>query len=535
MRELVKDLIDKKISMRGFLASMAAASYATAAARSALAAVEPFIPGTELPAGYARSVTGTGAELMVEQMIEAGARYLFCANGSGIGPIADALVSRPNTIELIQATQEGQVVAIADGYAKVTGKPSFGFYSRVGLPHSTSNMYNSMKDRTPLVMMSDHADAPSEGTDTHEDVDNWEEMVRAYTKWRWTCRRPDRLAEGVRNAYKVSSVLPGGPTHLRVPRDYMYQTVTGEVYSGQALHVPMELRPSASEVERAAKVLLNAKFPLLQVGPEVTVCNARSSMVELADLLAIPVMQHRSYYCDFPNTHPLWVGEDNQVDSFVKQYKQPVDLLLNFGARQLRYVYAGRGKAIHEIHASVDQNTIGRNAPLVAAMVANLDEVAKDLIAAVKDMTTAANLKKLSAERREICAAHTASLLAARMQAGRLSKGAPVPWPRLVYELRQNLEPDAVVVEEQGEEYKTLGLFPFADDAMLKIGRTTGSALGWGVGASAGVKLALPDRQVVALVGDGGFLFGQTDSLWTMSRYSIPVMVVVYNHAYPVA
>ncbi len=65
---------------------------------------------------------------------------------------------------------------------------------------------------------------------------------------------------------------------------------------------------------------------------------------------------------------------------------------------------------------------------------------------------------------------------------------------------------------------------------MTKIGRTEGRALGWGVGASAGVKLAQPNRQVVALQGDGGFLFGQTDSLWTLSRYDIPVMVVVANN-----
>jgi len=99
-----------------------------------------------------------------------------------------------------------------------------------------------------------------------------------------------------------------------------------------------------------------------------------------------------------------------------------------------------------------------------------------------------------------------------------------------MYELNRQLEPDAVVVEELGTEQKTLGYFPFADDAKMKIGRTEGRSLGWGVGASAGVKLALPDRQVVSLQGDGGFLFGQTDSLWTMSRYDIPVMTVVTNN-----
>jgi benzoylformate decarboxylase len=311
----------------------------------------------------------------------------------------------------------------------------------------------------------------------------------------------------------------------------MYAKTSGAIYSGEALNVPMELRPDTSEVERAAKVLLSTNSPLMKVGPEVSQCDARSSVVELCELLAIPVIQHRSFYCDFPNTHGLWLGENNSIPAYLRDYQQPIDLYLNFGARQDPGGFGRRSTAVREIHASVDQNSIGRNSPTVASLVGNLNDVAKDLVEAVKSMATSAQLRKIRGDRQAICAALTDSYRAARMEAGRLSKGEPVPWQRLVYELRQQLEPDAVIVEEQGTEYKSLGLFPFADDAMTKIGRTEGRALGWGVGASAGVKLALPDKQVISLMGDGGFLFGQTDSLWTMSRYDIPVMTVVYNNA----
>ena len=268
MRELVNDLVNAKISRRSFLAGMAAASYSATAAKSALAAVEPFIPGAELPKNYVRTVEGTGADLMMEQMVETGTKYLFCSNGSGLGPFSDSLVGRTD-MQLIQATHEGQVVAIADGYAKVTKKPSFCMYSRVGLPHSTSNMYNAMKDRTGLVIMSDHSNSDREGTDSHEDIDNWIEAVRFYTKWRWEAHHSERLAEWVRRAYKVAGVLPGGPTALRIPRDIMYKKTKGAIFSGEALNVAMDLRPDTSEVERAAKVILSAKSPLMKVGPEV--------------------------------------------------------------------------------------------------------------------------------------------------------------------------------------------------------------------------------------------------------------------------
>lgn len=529
MRDLVGDLINGKLSRRGFMAGMAAASFAPAAARSALAAVEPLVPGSPLPDGYTRRVTGTGADLLVQQMVETGADYLFVSNGSGVGPICDALVDTPG-LQLIQATQEGQVVSIADGYAKASGKVGFGMFSRVGLPHSSSNMYNAMKDRTPLVLFSDHSDTDREGTDSHEDVDDWINAVAPYTKWRWTARRPERISEWVRKAWKVSSVIPGGPTHVRIPRDVLYQPdVTADVYSRQALDISMNLEPDPREIERTARFLLEAESPLLYVGPEVSQMNARPALVELAELLAIPVTQHRSFYADFPNFHPLYLGELPAVRSYLQVYPKPIDCFVNFGARfPVRNRQFVTGHPV--IHASAEAMAIGRNTPLASALLGRLDLTAAALVEAVRSMASPAQLKARTEQRRAACAAHTAAVNRARDEAGRNSKGSPVPWPRLMYELREQMEKDAIVVEELGTEHKTLSYFPFADDGMTKIGRTEGRALGWGVGASAGVKLAQPDRQVVSLQGDGGFLFGQTDSLWTMSRYDIPVMTVITNN-----
>ncbi|MGY9105498.1 MAG: thiamine pyrophosphate-dependent enzyme [Alphaproteobacteria bacterium] len=307
----------------------------------------------------------------------------------------------------------------------------------------------------------------------------------------------------------------------------MHEEVTGTVYTGQALNIPMVLSPNAQEVERVAKILLASESPMLVVGPEVGQCGARAAVVELAELLAIPVIQYRSFYCDFPNSHDLWIGESNQLAPWINAYGKPIDCWFNMGARTIRQPYR---EGVPMIHASVNSDTIGRNIPLAGALVGDLNEIAKDLVAAIKSMASPEQLRQRTVERRAACSAHTQKLLAARMTAGRLSSGSPVPWMRLIYELRQQLEPDAVVVEETGTQYKALGMLPFGDDAMEKIGRTEGRALGWGVGASAGVKLALPNRQVISLQGDGGFLFGQTDSLWTHSRYNIPVMTVVLNN-----
>jgi benzoylformate decarboxylase len=523
MQELVRDLVRRKLTRRGFLSGMAAAGYTAASAQSALASVSAFVQGNEAAAApLTRPMTGTGGELLADQIIEAGARYMFVSNGSGLGPLCDALVARPQ-LQFIQATHEGQVVAIADGYAKASGKVAFGMYSRVGLPHSTSNMYNAMKDRTSVVLLSDHADTDREGTDSHEDVDDWLEAVKQYTKWRWVVHQPNRIPEWVRQAYKVASVMPGGPTYVRIPRDLMYEgNVKATIFRGEAFRIPMEIRPDVDAVQRAARALVNATSPLLYVGPEVSQCQARADVVKLAELLGMPAVQHRSFYCDFPTSHPLCAGEYGSSMRFPKTF----DLLLNFGARAPVRVPAGTTM----ISAGVDSMSLGRDTPMHAALLGDLRQVARDLIDAVKSLAPADKLRARAEERLAAARAYTSKLRESRVAIARRSSGNPVPWQRLVVELNDLLDRNAVIVDEVGTEGKVLNFFDFDDEAKLKIGRTEGRALGWGTGAAAGVQLALPGRQVVNFQGDGGFMFGQTDSLWTMSRYDLPVMTVIFNN-----
>jgi thiamine pyrophosphate-dependent acetolactate synthase large subunit-like protein len=102
-------------------------------------------------------------------------------------------------------------------------------------------------------------------------------------------------------------------------------------------------------------------------------------------------------------------------------------------------------------------------------------------------------------------------------------------WPRVSAELDQQLEPDAIIVPEL--DYRSPFYWLDLDRGKKRlIGQTTGFALGWGIGAALGVKIAQPDQQVVCLVGDGALLFGQVEALWTAARYEIPVIIVVMNN-----
>lgn len=529
MRDLAGDYLARRLSRREFVRTATAAGFSLAAARSAASALAPIAASAGSAAGRAVPFSGTGGELVAEQLRAAGVRFLFVCNSSGMGALCDALVDRPD-LQFIQATSEHQTVAIADGFAKASGTVGFACFSRAGGPLASSNMYNAMKDRTPLVVLTDHADTQADGRDGHEDIDDWLEPFKQYTKWRWVAKEPNRISEWLAHAFKVASTPPGGPSFLRIPRDVLYRKdVAAEVFPGSSLSIAMRLSPDHRLVEEAARMLLEARRPLLYVGSEVSSSGGGGDVLALAELLALPVTQAWSWSADFPTTHPLYLG------GYVYPLRFPaeVDLFLNLGAKMPDQ---GGGaplvpRAARIVHGRIEAGQIGVNYPTDLAVVGDVGLTARALTEAVKSAATAQRLEAIRRERSEQAAAHTRKLRDAYLASAREHwDGSPITWPRLLLTLEKVLDEDAVVVEEVGTEDWVLRSLSFAEDKKRKIGRTLGRALGWGLGASAGVKLALPDRQVVALLGDGGFLYGQSDGLWSLSRYDVPVIVIVGNN-----
>ena len=511
-----------------------AAGFSLAAARSVVSALEPIVRAEASDLSPAapettKPFTGTGGELLAEQLQAFDMRFVFICNSSGMGPLCDAVVDRPG-IQFIQGVSENQVVGMADGFAKASGRTSFACFSRVGGPLASANMYNAMKDRTPLVVFTDHMDSQSDGRDGHEDLDDWLDAFKQYTKWRWVAKEGNRIPEWVTHAFKVSSTAPGGPTFLRVPRNVLYQKdIKAEIFPRESADVPMDISPNPRHVEQAARLLVESKNPVLFVGHEVWTSGGRAAVVELAELLAIPVTQGWSWAADFPTNHPLYLG------GYLSPVRYPgeIDLFLNLGANMPDQ---GSGpplvpRTARIIHARIDSRFVGVNYPVDLSIIADVKETALALVEAVKSMLTKERLAAIRQERWAATKRFTDGLRQSYLAAARDGwDESPLTWPRLILTVNEMLDEDAVIVEEVGTEDWVLRSFPFADGKKTKIGRTLGRSLCWGVGASIGVKLALPDRQVVSLQGDGGFLFGQTDSLWAMSRYDVPVITVVCNN-----
>ncbi|MCI0391941.1 MAG: thiamine pyrophosphate-binding protein [Acidobacteria bacterium] len=526
MREMASDLLSGKINRRAFVRRMAGAGFSLVAAKSAADSLEPLaLSGISTET---KTFAGTGGELLAKQLLAAGTKFIFVANSSGMGALADAVIDHPK-LRFIQAVSENQVVGMADGYAKASGSASFSCFSRVGGPMASANMYNAMKDRTPVVILTDHADSMADGRDGHEDLDDWLSPYKEFTKWRWIIKEGDRIPQWVSHAFKVSSTAPGGPSFVRIPRNVLYQRHKAEIFPRESITIPMRLTPDTKTIVEAAKMLVEASSPLMFVGSEVWTSGGRPEIVELAELLGIPVTQAISWSADFPTDHPLFLG------AYLNPMRFPgeIDLFLNLGARMPDQ---GSGppaipQSAKIIHARIESEAIGVHYPIDLGIAGCVKETAKSLIGAVKAMLTSERLTAISQARLEKTRQYTEAIRKSYLSAARNHWDAsPMIWPRLLHDINRELDRDAIIVPEVGTEDWVNRSFAFNDERKTKFGRTVGRSLGWGVSASIGVKLARPDQQVVALQGDGGFLFGQTDALWSMSRYDAPVIVIVANN-----
>jgi thiamine pyrophosphate-dependent acetolactate synthase large subunit-like protein len=529
MRGLVKDYLDLGLSRRGFLKAMAAAGFTVAAAESVLKSMTPVAHAQTAGKEYLKPFEGNGGALLAEQLLQTGTEYVFVGNGSGLGAFCDAVIERPK-LKLVLATHEAHVVAMASGYAMATGKPAFAMYSRVGAAHSTGNMYNAMKDRLPLVIAVDRADTTEDGRDGHEDLEDMLEPVKQYTKWRWVAKEVNRIPEWVTKAFKVSSTLPCGPTYLMFPRDVMFEFEgKSKVFLPGTFDLPMNVRPNAKAVEKTAKMLLEAKSPLLLLGPEVYQSGAQKDVVELAELLGLPVCERGRWCQVFNNQHALFLGPLRDK----MRYPANVDLFLNFGAlfTDPEGSYLLEQKA-PTVVAGTDVRHLGDAMPIEHAMVGNLKEGVRDLLDAVKAMATKDRIDKIARPRTEETRKFTDRLRAGRESAAkRVWDNKPIEWDRLSKEIEAVADKDAIIVEEFGSQRnKCLDYLNLGYGGKTQLGRTTGSCLGWGLPAAVGVKLAKPDQQVWAFQGDGGMLFGQTEALWPMRRHEAPIITVVFNN-----
>jgi thiamine pyrophosphate-dependent acetolactate synthase large subunit-like protein len=524
----------RKPSRRDFLAATAASGVALGIGQGIAAPQDGSAPRPEnaLPKSEPQQYKGTAAGAVLAQLRAAGVRTLFHTNTSGFVPFWEA-IEAAGDVQVINLTHEGQAVAAAAGYTMASRNMGFFFGSHVGIGNALSNTYNAWKDRVPLLLaFSGGGDVGELGKDSFESWDNTLGPTEPFTTWTGALVSED-VTDILRRAIKFAFGPPSGPVTLTFGAGG--EQVTAPIYAIDLATMRARSRAPADAIAKAAQWLVEAENPVFVVGSQVGVEGAYAEIVALAEKLSVPVTETiHSLYANFPNDHPLFLGELQ-----AQRYPRKQDLLVSFGESFTAGREDERGLTASGprrlVHISHEPQSLGRSAAPDLSILSDVRTAIRDLSDAVDAMLTRDRIARIKSSRLAEVSAVTSGLKQSREIALRAHfDSSPVTWERVGYELEKALDKDAVIVPELGTQYyKIYRQLTLGGSNKQRIGRTRGDALGWGVAAAFGVNLALPERQVVALQGDGGFLFNQSEALWTIARYEAPMLIVIMNnHSY---
>ncbi len=476
----------------------------------------------------------TASQAYLEVAAAHGVDYVFGLPGTSgqefIGTIADQ-----EKIRFILALHETCVVSMADGYARVTGRPSLAQLSTLpGTANSVGALYDAYRDRSPVVLTSTNVDTRIVGRDSHTEGKDLVELTKQFTKWSCEVHRADRIPEILNRAFKVASTPPTGPVYLSLPSNLLGESISVQNPAVERSRIVPRMAGDPDALKDAAKLLAQARRPLIVGGSGVAKAGAIEELVKLAEMVAAPVvMEPRYSFLSFPTTHPYSFQIAERQPTFNLPVWGEPDLIFAIGCRLIReYRYIPEPVIKTEtlcVHIEEDPWEIGKVFPVDLGVVADPKSALRSLIEIFPIFSEQSNGNRKT-ERIECLQKAKAQInaeLESRVKAG--WDATPINAARLMRTMDKLIDQDALIVNESPTSKDILmANFQFTS-ARSYFSNSSAGHLGWGLGAAIGAALASPKRRVVACLGDGSAMFG-IQGLWTLAKYRVPLLVIVFNN-----
>jgi benzoylformate decarboxylase len=472
----------------------------------------------------------SGAQAMFDVMAREGVRYVFGNPGTTELPLMDLFAARDD-ISYILALHEDSALGIAAGYAEATGKPAVvNLHTNPGLAHALGNLYNAYRAGTPLIVTAGQQDTRAMIDEPLLYADMLE-LARQHTKWAWEVRHASEIPAAMARAFRLAQTPPTGPVFLSLPVNVMEERA--EIDLPPITEVGSRIRGDRAKLEEAARLLASARNPAIIAGDGCARSGAIAEVARLAELIAARVhAEPLNSLLVFPTDHPLYAGPLFPNAAQTHSILADVDVILTIGVNNLApLVYTGARMipaAARLIQIDANELELGKNFAAEVAILADPRASVEELIETLAPMAGAAS--ELIAKRRELITTHIAQARAKfRENAVTIPDGGPISPGFVASEMRRAADPRAVLVDESVTSTAFVRtLFELSEPNSFFYAK--GGSLGLGLPAAVGVKLAMPDRQVICAVGDGSALYS-IQALWTAARYKLAVKFVVFNNA----
>ena len=462
----------------------------------------------------------SGAEVLIDALRINAVERIFCIPGESYLAALDALYDRGD-IDLVVCRNEGGAAYMAEADGKMTGRPGICFVTRgPGATNASGGLHVALQDSTPMILLIGQIARKDIDREAFQEID-YRRALSEVTKWTAQIDDAARIPEYLNRAFATATGGRPGPVALALPEDMLTDRVD---VADTGRWRPLAIHPAATEVERAGNLLAAAEKPLIIVGGSGWSETARRRLQDFAAANAVPVAN--SFRCQdyFDNEHDCYVGDLGLgVNPALTRLVRETDCLLVIGARLGEMTTAGfslidipspRQTMIH-VHAGAEElghiyrPELALNAGSTAFVDALAARPAGPLGAARRQRTSEAHRQYLDWNRS-------------------IEVDGKMQFSDVIHTIREMTASDAIVCNGAGNNTGWLHRFFRYREYRTQLAPTSGT-MGYGLPAAIAASLRYPDRQVVALVGDGDFMMNLQEFAAAV-QYRAKIVVIVVNN-----
>lgn len=465
----------------------------------------------------------TGADVLIESLVNEGVDTIFGYPGGAVLPIYDAIYRARGQIKHLLFRHEQGSIHAAEGYARVTGKPGVVLAtSGPGATNLITGIADAMMDSLPLIVFTGQVATNVIGTDAFQEADIIG-ITTPITKHNYQVREISDLPRVIKEAFHIASTGRPGPVVIDMPKDISANPVY-DTELNTDFHLPgyqPTTRPNPLQINKLADALSKARKPVILAGAGILHGKATAELRSLAEKHRIPVATTLLGLGSFPGTHGLALGMAGMHGTYAANMAlYECDLLLNIGARfddrltgNLKH-FAPKAKVAH---IDIDPAEIGKNVPTSIPIVADSREALNELLKLEFEMENHTEwLSKLEENK-------STYPLWYNEYNEKLSAQQVI---RAVYEASGG---EAIVTTDVGQHQMWAAQYYTLDNPDKWVTSGGLGTMGFGFPAAIGAQLAAPDKKVIAFVGDGGFQM-TLQELGVLQELKLPVKVIIVNN-----
>lgn len=474
----------------------------------------------------------SGAEMVVQSLIEEGVEQIFGYPGGSVLDIYDALHAKAEKIRHVLVRHEQAATHMADGYARATGKPGVVLVcSGPGATNTITGIATAYMDSIPMIVLSANVPNNLIGNDAFQECDIVG-VSRPVVKHSFLIKKAEDIPETIKKAFYIASTGRPGPVLIDFPKDVL-NPLNKLPYEYPNTVKMRSYNPTTTghkgQIKKALNALVMAKKPVFYIGGGAIISGADQQIQKLVDALNLPVVSSLMGLGAFPGTHQNFLGMLGMHGVYeANMAMHNADLIFGVGVRfddrttNNIEKYCPNAKVIH---IDIDPSSISKNIHVDLPIVGSADKVLDTMLKLLTEANCSNDAEALHQWWEEIQVWRDRKCLAYDKTSQRIK-------PQLVIETLHRLtNGDAYIASDVGQHQMFAALYYPFNRPRQWINTGGLGTMGFGLPAGMGVKFAMPDKDVVVVTGDGSIQMN-IQELSTALQYDIPVKIINLNNRF---